>query len=262
MAAESLFDSLWASYITHAPHALHIYKGLVALGEQPLNDHIALRTYGLEGMQIEDLARAFVDCGYERIEAYAFEEKKLDAWHYAHPEGGPKVFISALRVESLSDEAAACIRTLASQLQDGASRDPIFVNSGRHWRLDAATYERLREESEYAAWLAAFGFRANHFTILVNALKHFDSLAALNAHVEAEGLALSDAGGRIKGSPEVGLTQSSTRAQPVNVEFSDRTLRIPGSYYEFALRHEVDGQLFDGFIADNANRIFESTDRG
>ena len=45
-------------------------------------------------------------------------------------------------------------------------------------------------------------------------------------------------------------------------EFSDGTRTIPACYVEFALRHpDADGALFGGFIADSADRIFESTDR-
>ena len=36
-------------------------------------------------------------------------------------------------------------------------------------------------ESEYAAWVAAFGFRVNHFTVDVGALSTFPDLEALDA---------------------------------------------------------------------------------
>jgi hypothetical protein len=38
------------------------------------------------------------------------------------------------------------------------------------------TYLSLLEESEYAAWMYVYGFRANHFTINVNALTNFKKL--------------------------------------------------------------------------------------
>ncbi|MEM9864747.1 MAG: DUF1338 domain-containing protein [Myxococcota bacterium] len=260
MAADALFQALWDSYVKHAPHALRVHGLLEELGETPVNDHIALRTFGLPGMQIEDLARAFVDAGYERVAPYAFEKKQLDAWHYADPQGGPKVFISALRVHSLSEGAQDVVRSLAGQVAADAAADPRFTNSGRPWRVDRATYEMLREESEYAAWVAAFGFRANHFTLLVNALRGFGSLEMLNERLVEAGFTFSESGGRIKGTAAQGLEQSSTRAEDVEVAFDDGALTIPGSYYEFALRYVRDGVLFDGFIAESADRIFESTD--
>ena len=84
---------------------------------------------------------------------------------------------------------------------------------------------------------AAFGLRANHFTVRVNALQRFGGLPELDAFLVRNGFALNDAGGRIKGSAVVYLEQSSTLAEPVEVEFSDGVRRIPGCYYEFARRY-------------------------
>ncbi len=67
---------------------------------------------------------------------------------------------------------------------------------------------------------------------------------------------MNEAGGLIKGSPAVGLEQSSTRAGLVPVTLKGVTRSIPGCYYEFALRHGG----FDGFVTTSANRLFESTD--
>jgi hypothetical protein len=58
------------------------------------------------------------------------------------------------------------------------------------------------------------------------------------------------------------LEQSSTLASRVRVEFSDGTREIPGCYYEFARRYpDATGRLFSAFLAPNADKIFESTDR-
>jgi hypothetical protein len=123
-------------------------------------------------------------------------------------------------------------------------------------------YETLRRESEYAAWLAAFGFRANHFTVDVNALKTFESLGELNRFLKDQGHRLNTSGGEIKGSPEDLLEQSSTLAGEVEVRFSDGRKRIPACYYEFARRYPgPDGKLFTGFVAKSADKIFQSTDR-
>jgi len=72
---------------------------------------------------------------------------------------------------------------------------------------------------------------------------------------------LNDSGGEIKGSTDVYLEQSSTRADPTQVAFSDGTKTIPCCYYEFAKRYTMpDGKLFTGFVAQSADKIFESTD--
>jgi hypothetical protein len=117
------------------------------------------------------------------------------------------------------------------------------------------------KESEYAAWMAAWGYRANHFTVSVNALPGFDSVAAVNEALKAAGFALNDAGGEIKGSPAVLLEQSSTLADRVPVSFSDGAQVIPACFYEFAYRYpQEDGRLYEGFVPASADRIFESTD--
>jgi hypothetical protein len=133
---------------------------------------------------------------------------------------------------------------------------------GRPWSLTADEYLKLADESEYASWVAAFGFRPNHFTVLVNALKTFKGLPEVNAFVRSLGFTLNSSGGEIKGSPRDKLEQSSTLAQPTQVQFSDRVHSVPACYYEFALRHPVaNGQLYQGFVAASADKIFESTNR-
>jgi hypothetical protein len=137
------------------------------------------------------------------------------------------------------------------------------VASGRHWPLPRATYEALAAESEYAAWVAAFGFRANHFTIDVESLSTFPNLASVCGFLAAEGFALNQAGGLVKGSAAQGLEQASTLADEAEVEVEDGgRIRIPSCYVELARRHAgPDGRRFEGFIAGSADKIFESTDR-
>lgn len=256
-----LFSALWSDYAAITPQAQAISALLAGRGDHVHNDHIALRTFGLEGVDIEDLDRAFVGAGYEPIEHYEFPNKKLDACHYEHPRVGmPKVFISSLRVDELSEAAGVAIRKLVTQLPPGAAAEPHFVVSGRRWSLDVATYRALLAESEYAAWVAAFGFRANHFTVLVNALESFSGLAELNEFLVGNGFKLNESGGAIKGSPEQLLEQSSTLADRVTMELDDGEIEIPSCYYEFARRYpKNDGELFSGFIASSADKIFEST---
>ena len=46
-----------------------------------------------------------------------------------------------------------------------------------------------------------------------------------------------------------------------SVKFDEGTLQIPSCYYEFALRYPMtNGELYMGFIASSADKIFESTD--
>jgi hypothetical protein len=85
-----------------------------------------------------------------------------------------------------------------------------------------AEYESLLRESEYAAWVAAFGFRVNHFTVNVNALTTFPDLLSLNAFLLDHGFTLNESGGAIKGTPADRLEQSSTRADEIEIECAFR----------------------------------------
>jgi hypothetical protein len=133
---------------------------------------------------------------------------------------------------------------------------------GRPWSLNHETYLKLAEESEYASWVAAYGFRPNHFTVNVNALKGFKNLDDVNEFVKSLGFKLNASGGEIKGSAEQLLEQSSTMAEETPVKFKDGTFPVPACYYEFALRYKKpDGKLYQGFVAASADKIFESTNR-
>ena len=116
-------------------------------------------------------------------------------------------------------------------------------------------------ESEYAAWLAAWGYRANHFTVSINALPGFDNLEQVNQVLHQRGFALNINGGEIKGGPEVYLAQSATLADEAEVAFLDGTHLLPSCFYEFAQRYlQPNGELYRGFVEASADKIFHSTD--
>ena len=258
-----LLERLWQDYRQINPQAGAISRLLADEGETVANDHIALRTYGAARVDIDVIARPFVEAGYRNGGQYAFTAKKLVARHYEHPDGTlPKVFISALQLAQCSPGLRDIVAGLLEQVGDQTLKRPDLPVIGRPWKLSIGPYQALAAESEYAAWVAAFGFRANHFTLLVNALQRLSSLETLNAFLQDKGFALNTSGGEIKGSAKEYLAQSSTLAPKVQVEFSDGTLEIPGCYYEFARRYPLpDGRLFQGFVATSADKIFESTDR-
>lgn len=259
----SLLDRLWEDYARLNPQARRIHELLAARGERIRNDHVALRTFDVAPVGLDALVRTFVRAGYRPAGRYRFEEKKLRARHWEPPgEDLPLLFASELEVGKLPDEAQEIVRRLVSQVPPDLPAREHFAVSGRPWSVTRGEYERLRSESEYAAWLAAFGFRANHFTVSVNDLSTFDGLDALNRFLEEAGFSLNAVGGAIKGSPSVHLEQSSTLADEADVDFADGRLRIPACYYEFARRYRLpDGTPFRGFVERSADGIFESTDR-
>lgn len=261
---EELLGHLWADYAEINPQASRVAKLLSARGETVVNDHIALRTFDLAPIGLQTLARPFLESGYQARDTYRFPNKKLQAQHFEPPRADwPKVFISELVVAEMPTSTQAAIRGLVEQVEESHAARTDLCTSGRPWSLSFEIYQALREASEYAAWVAAFGFRANHFTVLVNGLDGFPTLQALDDFLENQGFALNDVGGKIKGSAATLLEQSSTLASNVDVSFADGDHRIPGCYYEFAKRHpQADGTLYQGFIAASADKIFESTDRG
>lgn len=259
---DSLLRLMWHDYVQMNPDARRIHDLFTARGERVVNDHIALRTFGLPAVCIEALAAPFLQSGYEERGRYDFPKKKLVARHFEHPEPGrPKLFVSELVVDRLPGSARAIVHKLVDSIEPSYPRRFDFCAIGRPWPTSFVDYEALREHSEYAAWVAAFGYRPNHFTVDVNSLRTLHSLEQVNALLEENGFRLNESGGKIKGTPPELLEQSSILANELEVEFLDGVHRIPGCYYEFARRYPLpDGKLYQGFIAASADRIFESTD--
>lgn len=264
MNHHQFFQHLWQDYISITPQAEAIQRLFIERGEQVINDHVAFRTLAGSSVSLDRLEPRLEQLGYRAFGQYHFEEKKLRARAYLHQvdDKAPKIFLSELEFDRLSDKVQAILQTLIAQIPEDAATDPGIFWRGRLWAMPThEAYQALRDESEYAAWLSVLGMRANHFTVSVNALETFDSLAAVNKMLKENGYVLNDQGGEIKGSAELLLEQSSTLADRIAVEFSDgETQRVPSCYYEFARRYEESpGTLFQGFIEGNADKIFEST---
>lgn len=263
---KTLLSHLWKDYACVTPQANHIRDLLATRGEEFKNDHIAFRTFNLEPIGLKNLAKVFLDLGYQYTGEYHFEKKKLYARSYSHPSGDfPRVFLSELQVEKLSEKAQKIIHKIVSHLRsDVTGKHLLYVQS--LWpKVSLSDYDELLLESEYAAWLAAFGIRANHFTVSVNNLKTFGNLESLNAFLESRRFKMNGGSKSIQGSPAQFLEQSSTLASRIAWEFEGGVIReVPSCYYEFALRYPVPGRwdLYDGFISDSADKIFESTDVG
>lgn len=263
---QTLFAELWRNYASLTPVAAKVHALLQGEGRPVANDHIALRTFDDPRIGLDFLATAFLELGYRPTGDYDFARKKLRARSYSHPSGRhPRVFISEL----LCGEFDTGLRMLAKALVDEISPGDLAAGA-RHmltlpqtWPVpNYQDYLALLANSEYAAWLSAFGIRANHFTVSVNALPVFGDLVELNQFLKTKGFRLNGEPNPIQGDYRTRLEQSSTVAEPVQWTFAGGERHaIPSCYYEFALRHpNEDGSLFDGFVTQSANKIFESTD--
>lgn len=197
-------------------------------------DHVAFRTFASRG-GIESVAQHLTDDYFER-DSYQFPTKHLNAkWYSPISPTLPRVFISQLEDHYLSDASQSAI----------ASESPT-----------CSEYETLRAESEYGAWTLMNGSVVNHSAISIDDLTNIDSLSKLHTILTMEGFTLLDVGGEIKVSRDGLIKQSSIIADTKPFTFSDSiTKELSCGFVEFIHRSR------DGFEADNANHIFESTTR-
>ncbi|MBN10157.1 MAG: DUF1338 domain-containing protein [Flavobacteriaceae bacterium] len=232
---------------------------------------------------MKSFEKIFLKHGYQKKEFYSFETKKLNAYWYAPPKPNlPRIFISELRVNELSETAQQIIwKYTHSIIKDPV--DNIDLNNASEvieffekplWELPTLKdFDTLLNESEYAAWVIYNRYYLNHYTISVHELPEgFDRLEKFNEFLIDLGIKLNDSGGIIKTSKDGLLLQSSSVAEMIKADFSDhKTKEIAGSYVEFAERKILpefqnlnQDQIMaehrrDGFETANADKIFEST---
>jgi len=263
-----------------------VEQGVVASQQEIVNDHIAFRTLGVPHLGIQSFEKIFLHHGYQKRDYYYFEGKKLNAYWYAPPtEEYPRIFMSELMVDQLSEEVQHIIHKYTNPIQADPVESLDLNNSEQigeffHqslWPLPTKEdYVKLLEESEYAAWVIYNRYYLNHYTISVHALKDgYNTLEEFDTFVEALGIKLNNSGGVIKISGDKLLKQSSTVAEMQEATFADgQTMSIAGSYVEFAERLVLPqyanlpaGEIKtahrrDGFETNNADKIFESTYTG
>jgi hypothetical protein len=233
MEIKELFDRFWLPYTVQNPSAKRIFDLFTHQGETILHDHIALRTFNDPRVNMDVIAKVFTDNGYEARGTYEFKTKKLLGRHYEHKTNpnAPKVFISELILEECSPFLQKTIKGYLDQLSRTSYMNPELVYLGSIWgKIPIDTYNRLREESEYAAWLLVYGYRANHFAIKVNELKNFKTLQEVNEFVKKNGYVMNSSGGEIYGTPEELLEQSATKAEIIPFEFEDGIMEIPACF--------------------------------
>jgi hypothetical protein len=283
---EAVLNGLMTRYRERVPDVQAIIKkmvqkGLITSANEIQNDHIAFRTMGVENLGIASLEKIFLHYGYKKKDSYLFPAKKLSAYWYAPPlPHFPRIFISQLMVDQLSDKNKAIIRSYTNEVkQDPVDMldldNPVQADDFLHkplWRTPTwQDYQALSKESEYAAWVIYNRYYLNHFTISVHKLPDgYNTISQFNNFLEDNGFHLNDSGGKIKTSNDGLLIQSSTVAEMIDAEFTSTKgepviKKISGSYVEFAERRllnpdgNIDGERRDGFEVNNADRIFEST---
>jgi hypothetical protein len=263
MNLDNLFNRLWNDYVVQNPSAGKIHELFVNEGESVVNDHIAFRTLDYHEIDIDVLALPFICNGYVPKGEYFFKDKHLYARHFesSRDKNAPRIFISRLILSECSEFLQKTLREAFDKVKPEQFNSTELIFAGSIFKpLSFDIYNKLREESEYAAWFYIFGFRANHFTVSINSLKKYTTIQSVNELLKKNGFVLNSSGGEIKGTPEDLLQQSSTLADSVNVKFLEGSYEVPCCYYEFAQRfYDSNGQLYNGFVAKSADKIFEST---
>ena len=263
MLVERIFNRLWTGYTAQNPQARKIYDLFITEGENVVNDHIALRTFNDVRININVLAKPFINEGFVQKGEYTFPDKHLSARHYEHPDFKdlPRVFISQLETDSFSPFLIDIVNSAIDKIPGSVLLSDELIFSGLQWGpISFHIYEQLLKESEYAAWMYVHGFRANHFTVSINYLNKHNTIEKVNQLLKDNNFKLNDSGGEIKGTPSELLEQSSTISELIKISFIEGVYEIPACYYEFARRYPMqDGELFSGFIASSADKIFEST---
>lgn len=285
---QQVLDGLMTRYKERVPDVAAVLaamkkESVIERDAEIENDHIAFRTMGVEHLGIQSLEKIFLYYGYKKMDAYLFPEKKLDAYWYAPPaENFPRIFISELRVKDLSAAAQGIIRKYTNEvksdpvdaldLNNPAAVD-LFLHSSLWSTPSLDDYLLLAKENEYAAWVIYNRYYLNHFTVSVHNLKEgFNTIQDYNYFLESNGFVLNDAGGKFKRSADGLLLQSSTVARMIAAEFANgEKYPIAGSYVEFAERKVLPQfaglpaeriereHRREGFEANNADKIFEST---
>ncbi|MFZ4549846.1 MAG: DUF1338 domain-containing protein, partial [Bacteroidales bacterium] len=179
MQTQEIFDKLWADYIAQNTDAKKVYDSFVMEGEHVENDHIAFRTFFDTRINVDVMARPFLEAGYEQKGYYIFEDKHLTAKHYEHKtlSGAPRVFISQLMTDYFSPELQSVVKQCASRVPNNLVFGNELIFAGNVWGPPSyETYEMLRKESEYAAWLYVYGFVTNHFTVSINSLTKLNTI--------------------------------------------------------------------------------------
>ncbi len=298
--AQELWAQLWKIYRQRVSYA-RIYETMIqAAGGIVANDHIAFRSLRLDvdspsgsiNLGISYLETIAQWLGYEIAGEYKFGDRHLYARHYRHPAQEefdlPKLFISELIVEQLPISIVSMIQDTVqsgSFFDLSALQQSSFVSEKDYQEIAQALVPAFKRPwspakcsvvaavnsvSQYGAWVLLHGYSVNHFTAYINRQN-----TPIYPDIETTAQALANQDVPMKDSFEggqvSGLQQTATHAviEPVNVlDEQGNLVQIPWSYayYELAQRYLVEDttgkkNLFEGFIAPQAQNLFEMTDR-
>lgn len=294
--ARMLFDELWENYIERVPYAKQYANLVVKKGGKIVIDHIAFRTFNTHtGEQPEGIRGIkhilnFLD--YKPISKYKFSKKKLNAFHFEHPDKlFPKIFVSQLEVNELpswgqkiinqtvqnafyllSDRSIGLLRSLEENggLPDDAAKylvGDLVQYFRRPWDIPSKEdVLKINDVSQYGAWVMLHGNSVNHFAAYINyqEVKDWPDLEATCKGLADAGIPMKD---EIEGEPGSKLRQSATHAvkEDVRVKTESGLEKITwtSAYLELTERNFIEengnSKLFSGFLGAQATHLFDMT---
>ncbi|WP_017653981.1 DUF1338 domain-containing protein [Fortiea contorta] len=292
--ALNLYSLLWQEYTARVSYARTYQQMITAAGGTVANDHIAFRSLrlfidssqGKINLGIDYLGQIATALGYETSGEYFFPETHLYARHYRHPQQEkfdlPKLFISELIVDELPVHITQLIKQTVSTynyqipsvftVEDNQENTvqkfkKIFT---RPWKPpQLSVIQQVNQVTQYGAWVLLHGYAVNHFTGYVN---RQNTSQYPDIDVTARGLANLGVPmkAEIEGNITCGLRQTATQAVTEMVTVIDdknhTEIQIPWTYayYEIAQRYFLEVEpgkhlLFDAFLGNNAQQLFEMT---
>lgn len=294
--AHHLWELLWQEYSSRVSYTRTYVQMIKNAGGTVVNDHIAFRSLrltvdsplGTVKLGIDYLEQLVKALGYEAVGEYFFPDTHLYARHYRHPQQEelnlPKLFISELIVDELPER----IIQLMTQTVSGVNLFSIsalfdaFGNDAERlakellkvfstpWQSPRRSIlAEVNTVTQYGAWVLLHGYKVNHFTGYVNCQNtpEYPDIDTTARGLAKLGVPMKD---KIEGDVACGLRQTATQAVTEVVavldDNSDVEIQVPWTYayYEIAQRYMIEtesGQqvLFDGFLGQNAQQLFEMT---
>lgn len=295
----SLIDALWQKHLHESQQANAIHSALQQNGvEHIVLDHFAMIDLPSVYSGIPVMQVILERLGFEkRGQGYLADKQNDFSWfseenieQKAAYEALPQIVIADFRLDELPVTVADIIRKYAKLTKpfafaefdhllgeyhagdDNAATNIVnlLVNyfSGRDWPLPTfADFAAVSKVNELLAWVLLFGRRPNHFTFSVHLMNKFQDLDSFNHFVTTVlQFPLNHEGGVVKGSQQVGITQSSTEGEEVTVRLNEGNIMIRKEFVEFVYRYPVVSttsprlwqDYFPDFIAAHANYVIES----
>jgi len=149
MEPDVFFQRLWEQYTAITPQARRIHDAFAAINGAIINDHVAFRTFRYAPLDIVHLEPVLLDLGYQPFDRYQFRQKKLEAVAYRHSDPSlPKIFLSELLLDQLSESARNIILGYLNQVELKLPSDPAFFWQGCPWpAITSKEWHLLMQES-------------------------------------------------------------------------------------------------------------------